>query len=350
MSAPDRPVGIGLIGCGSIAATAHVPALQRAAGLARLVIASDVDASAAERLATPLGAAWTTELARVVEHPDVEMVILATPEFGHRAQTEAAAAAGKHVLCEKPMAPSLEDADAMIAACERAGVHLTVGHSRRATTRYTVARDLVRAGRIGELRLFRENERRGRAPVGQEGLYWSRRHWTGDPARSVGVALTNAIHETDLFGWFLGSEPRSVFAETRVTRLEGVVPDFISITARFANGAVAAAEVNNSAPPGYPGYHQLELIGTEGRITAHDLDQQALTLYRDEGASAPDVFQRLLRFDDAYLSQLVQMLRAVRGAGSPAVDPREARQALQIALAAVASAASGRPVALGVGA
>ncbi len=342
-----RPVGVGLIGCGSIAATAHVPALQRAAGLARLIIAADVDAGAAERLATPLGAAWTTEVARVCEHPEVELVILATPEFGHRAQTEAAAAAGKHVLCEKPMAPSVADADAMIAACERAGVHLTVGHSRRATTRYALAREVVRSGRIGELRLFRENERRGRARVGQEGLYWSRRHWTGDPERSVGVALTNAIHETDLFGWYLGNEPRTVFAETRVTRTNGVVPDFISITVAFANGAVASAEVNNSAPPGYPGYHQLELIGTEGRITAHDLDQQALTLYGDDGASAPDVFQRLLRFDDAYLSQLVQMLRAVRGGAGPAVDPRDARQALQIALAAVESASSGRPVALG---
>ena len=344
MLAPDRPVGVGLIGCGTIAVTAHVPALQRLVGSARLVIAADVDAEAAERLATPLGAGWTTDVAHVVDHPDVEMVILATPEFGHRAQTEAAAAAGKHVLCEKPMAPSLADANAMIAACERAGIHLTVGHSRRATTRYTLARHLVGTGRIGELRLFRENERRGRAPLGQEGLYWSRNHWTGDPTRSVGVALTNAIHETDLFGWYVGSEPRTVHAETRVTREGGVVPDFISITATFANGAVAATEVNNSAPPGYPGYHQLELIGTEGRITAHDLDQQALTLFHDDGASAPDVFQRLLRFDDAYVSQLAQMIRAVRGGAAPSVDPRDARQALQIALAAVASAANGRPV------
>lgn len=308
------------------------------------MIAADIDAAAAEGLAKPFGAAWSTSPDDVFGHPEVELVVLATPEFLHRAQTEAAAAAGKHVLCEKPMAPSLEDADAMIEACRRAGVRLMVGHSRRATSRYAAARQLVSDGRIGRVRVFRENERRGRAPLGQEGLYWSRRHWTGDPARSVGVALTNAIHETDLFGWFIGSTPVSVFAESRVTRAGGEVPDFISISVRYADGAVAGAEVNNSAPPGYPGYHQLEVIGTEGRLTAQDLDQQALSLYRDDGATAPDVFQRLLRFDDAYVAQLAQMVNAVRDGVPPPVDPSDARRALQIALAAVTSAASHRPV------
>jgi predicted dehydrogenase len=316
-----RPLGVGLVGCGSIAVTAHAPALAKLPKHARLIIAADVDAAAAERLASPFGAAWTTDADEVFARPDVDLVILATPEFLHRTQTEAAAAAGKHVLCEKPMAPSLADADAMIAACESAGVYLMVGHSRRATTRYALARRLVQEGRIGEVRAFRENERRARAPLGQEGLYWSRRHWTGDPERSVGVALTNAIHETDLFGWFLGAQPVSVYAESRVTRADGAVPDFISISVGYDNGAVAGAEVNNSVPPGYPGYHQFELIGTLGRVTAQDLDQQALTLYRDAGATAPDAFHRLLRFDDAYVAQLGHMVRAVRDGVPPPWRP-----------------------------
>lgn len=99
----------------------------------------------------------------------------------------------------------------MIAVCERAGVRLMIGHSRRFTGRYQEIR-----GAIGELRLVRENERRPRPPVGEQGGYWAPTHWSGDPAVSVGAALTNAIHETDLFGWYAGGEPLRVYAEHKI--------------------------------------------------------------------------------------------------------------------------------------
>ena len=130
------PVKIGLIGCGSIARGAHLPAMDALRDRVALVAAADLNREAAQAAASSWGADAYADGRRVVDREDVEAVVITTPEAAHREWTVAAAAAGKHVLCEKPMAPSLDDADAMVDACRRAGVHLMIGHSRRFTRRY----------------------------------------------------------------------------------------------------------------------------------------------------------------------------------------------------------------------
>lgn len=339
-----QPVRVGMIGCGSIAQTAHLPAVARLPGSVKLMAVADVNQRAADQAASPFGAAVYTDYRQLLDRKDIEMVIVTTPEFLHREHVVAAAEAGKQILCEKPMAPSLGDADAMIAAAEKAGVRLMIGHSRRFTGRYMEVRRAVDAGEVGDVQIIRENERRSRPPVGQQGTYWAPSHWTGDPKVSVGVALTNAIHETDLFGWFAGADPVKVYAEHKITRSFGLVPDFISITVTFANGVVASAEVNNFMPPGFPAYHQFEIYGSRGVIRAKDLDQQALTRFRDQGADAPGIFERLLRYQDAYVSELSQFVDALQRNLPVPLPAREARKALRIALAAVESATSGRVV------
>ena len=168
------PVRLGLIGCGSIAFSAHLPAIARLPQLVRLVATADVNFAAAEQAATcSAGAQAYRDYRQLVERDDIDMVLLAAPEYWHRDQVEAAASAGKHVLCEKPMAPTLADADAMIDACERAGVRLMIAHSRRFTRRYQEVRAAIDRGEIGEVLLVRENERRSRPVPGQPGYYWS---------------------------------------------------------------------------------------------------------------------------------------------------------------------------------
>ena len=115
------------------------------------------------------------------------------------------------------MATSVADADAMIAACRRAGVRLMVGHSRRFTMRYMQVRRAIDRGEIGAVRLVRENERRARARTGETRGYYTATHWSGDPAVSVGAAILNGVHEADLLRWFAGAEPVSVFCEHKVT-------------------------------------------------------------------------------------------------------------------------------------
>src|SRR6476646_7819645 len=124
---------VGLIGCGSIARSAHVPALLRAAALVRVLSVCDIRPADAEQVAHTLGAAWTSEYHQLLEDPRIDAVVITTPEFLHAEQAIAALQMGKHVLCEKPMARTLAEADAMLAAAEAAGVQLMIAHSRRFT-------------------------------------------------------------------------------------------------------------------------------------------------------------------------------------------------------------------------
>ncbi len=344
-----EPVRIGLIGCGGIAQSAHLPAIARLPGLVRLVAAADVREEAARAAAAPFGADAYTDYRQILARPDVDMVILCTPEFAHREQTEAAAAAGKHILSEKPMAKTVAEADAMIEAARRAHIRLMVGHSRRFTGRYQEVRQAIDAGEIGEPRIVRENERRSRPPAGRESSYWTPKHWTGDPAVSVGAVLTNGIHEADLFRWFAGSEAVRVFAEHKTTRPGNLVPDFITFTVNFANGAVASGEVSNCLPPGYPSYHQLEIFGTRGAIRAKDHDQQSLVRFAEGGAGHPDSYRLLLHVQDAYVSELAQFVQSWRDDRPVPLPAEEAREALRLGLAADESARTGRPVDLTAG-
>jgi myo-inositol 2-dehydrogenase/D-chiro-inositol 1-dehydrogenase len=348
-----RRLRIGLIGAGTIAQSAHLPAIRRLAGELELVAITDVRAEVAADAARRFGAeAWYVDYRELLSRPDIDLVDICTPEFLHGEQAVAAAEAGKHVLCEKPMASTLQEADAMIAAARRNGVKLMVGHSRRFTRRYQEVARLIQEGAIGEVRLVRENERRPRAMYGRLELpvsHWvpeGERPWLASAAYSQGAALTNAVHETDLARWFTGQEAVSVYAAARITEPGGEVPDFLTYVISFAGGALAAAEIVNQLPAGYPYYHMLEVIGSDGVIRAADPPMSPLEVWRPDGMTYPLNFSHLLHVDDAYLEEIAAFARCVREDTEPTLDPWDARQALALSIAIVQSSQTGQPVTL----
>ncbi len=339
---------VGLIGCGGIAQRAHLPAMAGLRDRVRLVAAADLDAARAREAAAPWAADAYTDYRRLLGRRDIEAVMIATPEFAHREQIEAAASERKHILCEKPVANTLEEADAMLAACRRGGVLFMVAHSRRFTGRYMQIRAAIDRGDIGEVRLARENERRTDPRAGHTG-YYTPRHWSGDPALSRGAALSNGIHEMDLLRWFVGARPRSVIAEHNVTieaNLKGA-PDFLTCSVEFENGAIASAEIHNALPGGYPAFHQCELYGTAGAIRAKDLELQYIARYADDGADFPGVRAVFLNNGTAYTREWTAFLDAVQFGRPLPMPPEEARAALELALAASDAARLGRRVMLG---
>ena len=345
-----EPLGIGVIGCGTIAYSAHLPAIRHLSDRLRLVAVADVREEQAARAAQQFGAeTYYTDYRNLLARPDIAIVDICTPEFLHREQVTAAAEAGKHILCEKPMADSLEAADAMLAAAARAGVKFMVGHSRRFTRRYREVRAAIDSGAVGAVRLVRENERRPRAMYSGLKLpsdYWSPtgKPWISAAGFTLGAPMTNAVHETDLLRWFVGSEAESVQAESRISDPDGEVSDFITITIRFRNGAIGATEVVNRLPHGYPYYHQLEVFGDAGLIRATDPTMVTFTDYRAEGQRQPINFATLLHVDDAYIAELRGLADAIVDDTPVPMPPQEAREALAIALAAVRSAEQGREV------
>jgi predicted dehydrogenase len=351
------PLRVGLIGAGTIALSAHLPAIARLKGQVELVAIADVRRDVAERAAARFGAdAAYEDYRELLDRKDLDLVDICTPEFLHAEQTIAAAAAGKHVLCEKPMAASVAEADAMLDACRRAGVRLMIAHSRRFTPRYRRIREAIDRGEIGEVRFVRENERRPRAmysALAEPTDYWNPRSAEGDnrpwislAGYSQGAALTNAVHETDLIRWFVGAEAVSVYAESRIADPEGEVPDFLTCLIRFANGAVGGAEVVNGLPSDYSVYHMMEVIGTEGVARAFDTEMAPLRVSSSTGARFPANWDTLLHIGAAYESEIRGFAKAILDDTSVPMDPWEARQALAISLAAVQSSAEGRWIAM----
>ena len=341
----------GLIGTGTIAHSAHLPAIRYLHHDVELVAVADIRPDAAKAAVRDYVAEfWYSDYRDLLERADIDFVDICSPEFLHCEQVVAAVESGKHVLCEKPMAASVAEADEMIAAAKRSGVLLMIGHSRRFTDRYRHAWQAVAEGKIGAVQVIRENERRPAAMYSALDLatgYWSpggERPWIADPEYTYGAALTNAVHEMDLARWFAGDDAVSVDAESRIAG-EGVeVADFLSYVIQFRNGAIGAAEIVNNLPTSYPYFHMLEIYGTDGYVKAVDPEQSPYEIWRDAGMRYPANFDQLLHIDNAYIREIGWFVRAIQMGTPPPLDPWDARQALALSLAAVESSDSGRKV------
>lgn len=341
----------GLIGTGTIAHSAHLPAMQYLRHDIELIAVADIRAEAAQTAVTKYGAkAAYSDYRELLARDDIDFVDICTPEFLHCEQVVAAAEAGKHILCEKPMAASVAEADRMIAAAKANDVMLMIGHSRRFTDRYRHAWQAVAEGRVGNVQIVRENERRPVSMYSGLGLdtgYWSPggdKPWISDPEYTQGAALTNAVHEMDLARWFAGADALSVQAESRIAGAGVEVADFLSYTITFKNGVIGGAEIVNNLPSGYPYFHMLEIYGDQGYVRADDPDQSPYEVWRDGSMHYPANFDQLLHIDNAYIREIGWFVRAIQLGAPPPLDPWDARQALALSLAAVESSKSGRTV------
>ncbi len=337
----EYPVGLGLIGCGAIATSAHLPAIDGLGHKVRLVAVADVHQEAAERAAAEHGAdAWYTDYRELLARPDLAVVDICTPYELHCEHVLAAAAAGKHVLCEKPISVTLAEADRMLAACRDAGVRFMVAHSRRFAPRYVhLHRQVAELGAVGEVRLVKEQERR---PWPSHGPHSRPR--PGAPDRETVLALNIGIHECDLMRWFMGSEAASVYAEHRA-------PDgdygYLAYTIRFCNGGLGVGSVSTSQPPGYPVFHEMEVYGTEGVARVRDSELQTVEVFTEErGTQYPVARQSLLFSGSAYRDEIEGFVDACVTGGPLPLAPEEARAALELVQAIIRSYQTGREVTL----
>jgi myo-inositol 2-dehydrogenase/D-chiro-inositol 1-dehydrogenase len=210
---------------------------------AELVLVADPFGDSAQRLAGPLGADSTTDIDSALADGRVEAVAITSTSTVHADLVQRAAAAGKAVWCEKPMAMTLAEADAAVAACEQAAVPLQVGFNRRFSPDFAAAHEVVAAGGIGTPQLLRSLTRDpGLADPGAVPP------WT--------IFTQTLIHDFDMLLWFnAGSRPVEVHAYADAL----VAPDFKEaglldtavVTIRFDNGAIATAEASFSALSGH---------------------------------------------------------------------------------------------------
>ncbi|GAB4215244.1 MAG: hypothetical protein OHK0022_54880 [Roseiflexaceae bacterium] len=255
----------------------------------------------------------------------------------HRAMVEQAAAAGAHVLCEKPLATSLADAQAMIAACERAGVLLMTAFPMRFSAPLRAVKARLDAGELGRVYCFNA--------VNQGQLPMRHRSWFVDPVLAGGGAvLDHTVHLADLMRWYLGSEVVEVYAQTnRIMHADRVAVEtggLLLLT--FANGVFATIDCSWSRPDGYPtwGGLALELVSERGALSV-DAFRQNLHVYGTQRLSWEHWGA------DANQAMVESFLESVRSGRPPAISGADGVQALAIALAAYESARTGQPVPVG---
>lgn len=263
---PTPVLRVGMIGCGEVAHSLTGRALK-AARNALLVVVMDVDASLATSMGQTFGVPSTTSLQGVLENPGIDAVLISTPHDQHEPLTFAAVAAGKHVLCEKPIACTVEQAHRMIGACREGGVMLGVNMVSRYEAVTRAARELVAAGAIGRIVGLNVH-----FTIQKPETYWNggftgrsqspwRRYWA---SAGGGVLMINIVHELDRLCFISGLDVVSASAEIATLNTDVEVEDSASVSFGFSNGALGTI-IASSVAPGNRSFG-IQIIGTEGQI------------------------------------------------------------------------------------
>ncbi len=341
-------VRIGVVGSGFMGRTWSEVAANHAAGTSLVAVAGGRRAAA---LAADYGIALESSPETLIARSDVDLVILASPPAVHRAQTLTAAAAGKHVLVEKPMAQDALECAAMVDACRAAGVRLSVVSQHRFRDTPAAAHRLIADGAIGAVRMIRLTG----AEVGWWDLKARGDEWKLDPAQQTAWASWSA-HGCDLIRWLSGSEPVRAYA--RITNFSGDPPDVgqsAMALYEMASGALVQIWMTYEAPkPGLASNWEFVIMGSTGIIELDPYGQ--LRLGRGDGwevAAAMPSFDPLDANDSirlrAYARQLEDLLAAIRDGRDPLVSGDEGRRTIAMLTAVEASARSGTAVGVEVG-
>lgn len=327
-------VRIGLVGAGFMG-EAHAAA-WRSLGVRSLVVLDDVPV-AAQRLAAQFSAGVAASLDDLLAGCDV--VDVCTPTHVHQEVVKAAAAARRPVICEKPLARTVEDGEAMIAACREAGVPLFVAHVVRYVNEYVAARQAVEQGRVGRvavIRLRRESARPNKPAD----------HWFFDPDKSGGVMMDLLVHDYD-YARSLAGDVESVWART-VRDSSGADVDFGFAILHHVSGAITHIAGGWVYP--WPVFRTgFEIAGDGGLIQYESTDAVPVTPYligkRDEGDASTGLPDSPVA-ENPWALELADFVSVIQGGGPPRVTAEDGLEAIRIANAVIDSARTCQPVRL----
>ncbi|MBI4199785.1 MAG: Gfo/Idh/MocA family oxidoreductase [Chloroflexi bacterium] len=333
-------LGWGIIGIGRHADARMAPAIQSAKG-ARLVAVCSRNEERARAFAETHGAAWFyTDLGMMLQNPAVEVVYIATPNALHAPQTLLAAAAGKHVLCEKPMALSVADAEAMVEACQRHNVRLGVCFQNRHHPAHQEMKRLLASGFAGDITLAVAQYSHGFG-----GGYF--RGWRADVSLAGGGALMGSgLHPIDLLRFLLGKEIVEVWAASDGRLDEGLVDEMTIAILKFADGPFATVVSSIRVPRAH---NDVVLYGTRARLEGIQTVGMPLQgEFRGEGedvalqASFPSKVPTIENF----VRQVENFTCSVRLQREPNASGLDGLEMVRVADAILQSARSGRSVRL----
>jgi predicted dehydrogenase len=350
MTRNDPPLRLGIIGCGNVTQNRHLPAIQSLPDL-RVVALADIDSARLRNAAERYGIqAQYSDYRSLVDDEGVEAVAVCTPLGLHVEMALAALEAGKHVMIEKPLAPSLDAADALLDTATASQCTVMVGYNLRWHRLVRQALDVIRQGRLGRIELMVASFTAG-THYKRDVLEWKKRRALGG-----GVLMEFATHYFDLWRFLLDTEVSEVHATSRSDEWDDVTG---TVTVQFEKGILATAYFSEWTTE----RNEMHIFGREGSLH--------LSLYRFDGLeyiplfSAPgEIRNRLSRialslrdvpratahfrrggdYYASFIGQWQHFAQAIRGSEQVECTPNDGRRALQIALAAAESASTGEPV------
>jgi UDP-N-acetyl-2-amino-2-deoxyglucuronate dehydrogenase len=334
---------LALVGCGRISKN-HFDAIARIDGL-ELSAVCDTVAERSRAAGEEQGVKSFTNYAEMLKSADADVVIVCTPSGLHAAQGIAAAKAGKHVITEKPMAITLEQADGLVQACDSAGVRLFVVKQNRLNPSVQLLKRAVDKGRFGRIYLANTTVRWNRP---QE--YYDSASWRGTWEFDGGAFMNQASHYVDLIQWLVGPV-ESVVAKTATQARRIEAEDSGVAVLKFRNGALGVIEVNVlTYPRNWEG--SISIIGEKGTAkiggtAVNKIEHWSFAEYDDDDklvdaaqTNPPSVYGF---GHEAYYRNVLSVLR---GDAEPETDGRAGRKSLELILGIYESAKTGRDVPL----
>ena len=337
-------LNIALVGCGRIAKR-HSDLLGKGQiDGAQLVAVCDVAAARAEAIAAPFGVPWFTDMDEMMARASPDVAVVLTESGLHAEHVIRLARHRKHIVVEKPMALTLDDADEMIRACDQHGVRLFVVKQNRFNVPVVKLREALDAGRFGKLVL------------GTVRLRWCRRQeyydqdpWRGTWALDGGVLSNQASHHIDLLEWIMG-EVQSVYAKATTALVEIETEDTAVVVLKFRSGALGVIEATTATRP-VDLEGSISILGERGTVEVGGFAVNEMKVWRFE-QPLPEDEQVLSRFSvnppnvygfghQAYYQHVVNCIRHQQ---PQLVDGLEGRRSLELISAIYESIETGREV------
>ncbi len=330
-------IRMGLIGCGGIS-RAHARGYLQLPDLFEVIACCDERKELAEERGQQLGAKIVaTDYREILARDDIDAVDICLPHHLHSEVAIAAAEAGKHVLVEKPIANTLEEADAMIEAAKKKGVILMVAHNERYMPVYRKAKELVEQGVLGRIFLARADHNQF-VQIGE-------RHWLWrEETAGGGVLIGSGIHRVDILRWLVGEIVRVWHRQVIVPERFSDEVETASVTIfEFANGAIGELTCNWSAyaAPSAPWYELLWLYGTEGSL--HNVG--GLFVASEKVPEWQGKFSQIpLPNEDSFVNEIRHFGECIRDRKTPLTNGEEGRKSLAVVIAAYEAAEKGGSV------
>lgn len=325
----------GLIGASNIAKNWLVKSIDNNADCTLGAVYSR-SAERARDYAAAVGAPRSySSLEAILADPDIDAVYISTTNEKHCEEAIAAARAGKHILCEKPLAISLAEARSMLDAAQAAGVVFATNHHFRNLGSHRKIREAMASGRLGRIVSARLSFT---VQLADELKRWR----LADPSMGAGVLLDLTVHSVDILRFYFGADPVAVTAMglTSGDAPHGIEDNVVSVW-EFPGKALASCHDTFLVPRGGT---SLEVHGTEGSVLGFDVfERRAHRLVIRDGNGVEE-----LQFPhvDPYEATIANFVAAVRGTGAPTATGEDGYRSLRLALAASESIATGRKIAL----